>query len=128
MSSFQTNVFIQTNKVNQRIFFIFRDNVSWTDEQKLEAEKVIEKNSAVKFTNVEIQKLEEVQWENWDKFYGVHQNKFFKDRHWLFTGISQECPCNFISLMTFCIQQNSLNLHQKQKPPREFILKVMKSL
>lgn len=70
----------------------FRDNVEWSDEQKQEAEKVIESNSGVKFSKEEIEKLETLQADNWDSFYGVHQNKFFKDRHWLFTEFPELAP------------------------------------
>lgn len=69
-----------------------RDNVEWSEEQKEEAEKVIESNSNVKFTTEEIEKLETLQANNWDSFYGVHQNKFFKDRHWLFTEFPELAP------------------------------------
>lgn len=56
------------------------------------AEETVKKNSNVKFSEEEIEKLEEAQSENWDKFYGVHQNKFFKDRHWLFTEFPELAP------------------------------------
>lgn len=32
-----------------------------------------------------IESLEQAAGANWDKFYSVHENKFFKDRKWLFT-------------------------------------------
>lgn len=72
--------------------FDFRDNVEWTDDQKREAEEVVEKNSGVRFSQEEIKSLEESQSKNWDSFYGVHQNKFFKDRHWLFTEFPELAP------------------------------------
>lgn len=50
------------------------------------------KNSNVKFSEEEIKKVEEAQSKNWDIFYGIHQNKFFKDRHWLFTEFPELAP------------------------------------
>lgn len=66
--------------------------MQWSEEQKQQAEEVVKNNSNVKFTSDEIQQLEEAQSKNWDSFYGVHQNKFFKDRHWLFTEFPELAP------------------------------------
>ncbi|CAO1388212.1 unnamed protein product [Diamesa hyperborea] len=68
------------------------DNVEWSDEQKLEAEESVKKNSEKKFTDEQIKDLEEVQSKNWDKFYEIHTNRFFKDRHWLFTEFPELAP------------------------------------
>lgn len=50
------------------------------------------KNSEIKFSEDELKTLEESQSSNWDSFYGIHQNKFFKDRHWLFTEFPELAP------------------------------------
>lgn len=66
--------------------------MEWSEEQQKEAEETVKKNSNVKFTDEEVRQLEEAQSKSWDSFYGIHQNKFFKDRHWLFTEFPELAP------------------------------------
>ncbi|KAJ8673120.1 hypothetical protein QAD02_004382 [Eretmocerus hayati] len=61
------------------------DNVEWDAEQEAKARLVVEENSKVTLTSDDIVKYEREADQYWDKFYGIHQNRFFKDRHWLFT-------------------------------------------
>jgi len=61
------------------------DDVEWDPEQEQLAQDIVEKNCSKKFSPDEVKSLEEGASDNWDKFYGVHANRFFKDRNWLFT-------------------------------------------
>lgn len=66
-----------------------RDNVEWTENQIKEAEETIKAN-AIEVVDAELKKkyLENGD-QFWDQFYNIHQNKFFKDRNWLFTEFSE---------------------------------------
>lgn len=70
----------------------FRDNVEWSEEQKKLAEDAVCKNSQVKFTKEQLDVIEAEQPTKWDQFYGIHSNRFFKDRHWLFTEFPELVP------------------------------------
>uniref|UniRef100_A0A182P5I9 tRNA N(3)-methylcytidine methyltransferase n=1 Tax=Anopheles epiroticus TaxID=199890 RepID=A0A182P5I9_9DIPT len=68
------------------------DNVQWDEEQENAALEGVKKNSSVKLTDEEVARLESEADQNWDRFYGIHQNRFFKDRHWLFTEFPELAP------------------------------------
>ncbi|XP_058831998.1 tRNA N(3)-methylcytidine methyltransferase Mettl2 isoform X2 [Topomyia yanbarensis] len=70
------------------------DNVEWDEQQEQVALDSVQKNSSVKLNPDEVLKLETEADTNWDKFYGIHQNRFFKDRHWLFTEFPELAPRN----------------------------------
>ena len=60
------------------------DQVEWDEEQEKAAIEIVVKNSEKPSDSVCLDLLDNSS-EKWDKFYNIHTNKFFKDRHWLFT-------------------------------------------
>jgi len=70
------------------------DHVDWSEDQKLEADQKIQKHFEAFKKSLEedssssvnvLEKGEEPFSVAWHKFYSNHNDKFFKDRHWLFT-------------------------------------------
>ena len=73
------------------------DNVEWGEEQEREAREAVARAAAARLDPEAAEVLEQRAAEHWDKFYSVHQNRFFKERNWLFTefpdlGISTSYP------------------------------------
>ena len=61
------------------------DNVTWGEEQEKEAQEAVLASSRTRVEEGRAEELETKAGEYWDKFYSVHQNRFFKERNWLFT-------------------------------------------
>lgn len=61
------------------------DHVEWTPEEEQKAALIVEKQLSQKLPDEMDDQLEEKAGSNWHHFYEKHENKFFKDRHWLFT-------------------------------------------
>ncbi|XP_053707853.1 tRNA N(3)-methylcytidine methyltransferase METTL2 [Synchiropus splendidus] len=67
------------------------DNVEWTEEQEAAAAKKVQENSQP----LPLEKQEDYDCranEYWNDFYTIHENRFFKDRHWLFTEFPELAP------------------------------------
>ncbi|XP_069791699.1 tRNA N(3)-methylcytidine methyltransferase METTL8, mitochondrial isoform X5 [Narcine bancroftii] len=60
------------------------DHIQWSPEQEDLARQKVEENSSVKIPVEEQVKYDKDAGLYWDEFYRAHQNKFFKDRRWLF--------------------------------------------
>lgn len=61
------------------------DNVEWGEEQEKEAQAAVDKAASSRVEADMAGMYEEKAAEYWDKFYSIHQNRFFKERNWLFT-------------------------------------------
>lgn len=61
------------------------DDMEWTEELERNAEEKVNSNSLQLVEPDAQEKYEAEANLFWDKFYNIHQNRFFKDRHWLFT-------------------------------------------
>ncbi|XP_043492110.1 tRNA N(3)-methylcytidine methyltransferase METTL2 isoform X2 [Polistes fuscatus] len=68
------------------------DNVSWDKEQEELAQMKVNDNSTVTLSMETLLKYENEADQYWDKFYGIHNNRFFKDRHWLLTEFPELAP------------------------------------
>ncbi|KAI8039438.1 tRNA N(3)-methylcytidine methyltransferase Mettl2 isoform X2 [Drosophila gunungcola] len=68
------------------------DHVQWDEEQELAAQTAVAKNSATKMDEEDKNRFQADAPKFWDSFYGIHDNRFFKDRHWLFTEFPELAP------------------------------------
>jgi len=68
------------------------DNVQWEPEQEEAARKKVEANSSKLMEEDKRRRLLACPDEQWDAFYGIHNNRFFKDRHWLFIEFPELVP------------------------------------
>ncbi|CAB0035720.1 unnamed protein product [Trichogramma brassicae] len=88
------------------------DNVVWDKEQEELALQKVKENSKITASSEEILQYETEADKYWDKFYGIHQNKFFKDRHWLLTEFPELAPEK--------VQQNkNIPLRETTEPQNE---------
>lgn len=61
------------------------DNVQWSEEQESAAHKKVLENSSQPLPPEKQEEYENKASDYWDDFYTIHENRFFKDRQWLFT-------------------------------------------
>lgn len=74
------------------MFLFHRDDVVWDEEQESEAKEKVKANSEVTYSEEEVRKYEIDADKFWNAFYNIHANRFFKDRHWLFTEFPELSP------------------------------------
>ncbi|XP_034740961.1 mRNA N(3)-methylcytidine methyltransferase METTL8 isoform X1 [Etheostoma cragini] len=68
------------------------DHVQWTEEDEENAQQKAKENAFVKIPLEEQGKFDTEAFQYWDKFYEMHQDKFFKDRKWLFLEFPELLP------------------------------------
>ncbi|KAG5283653.1 hypothetical protein AALO_G00044480 [Alosa alosa] len=68
------------------------DHVQWSAEEREDARRRVALNSSERIPQEDRAKYERDASHFWDGFYETHQNKFFKDRRWLFQEFPELLP------------------------------------
>lgn len=68
------------------------DNVEWGEEQESEAQAAVDRGRVTFVEEEQARDFENNADQFWDKFYSIHQNRFFKERNWLFTEFPDLAP------------------------------------
>ncbi|NWV23331.1 METL2 protein, partial [Origma solitaria] len=68
------------------------DHVEWSEEQEASARSKVQENSSQLLPQEKQEEYEVNARKYWDDFYKIHENGFFKDRHWLFTEFPELAP------------------------------------
>uniref|UniRef100_A0A8C5KRR5 tRNA N(3)-cytidine methyltransferase n=1 Tax=Jaculus jaculus TaxID=51337 RepID=A0A8C5KRR5_JACJA len=68
------------------------DHVEWSEEQAAAAERKVRENSCQRVCPEKQADYEVNAHKYWNDFYRIHENGFFKDRHWLFTEFPELAP------------------------------------
>eukprot|EP00794_Sanderia_malayensis_P003083 gene3083-3548_t len=89
------------------------DNVEWNEDQEEQALLKIKENSVDLIPQDRKDEYEEKADSFWHEFYLQHQNRFFKDRHWLFTEFPELAPD--VSTQKQCSNNGTINEGCKQK-------------
>lgn len=87
------------------------DNVEWTEEQEATARKKVEENCTETLSSEKGAEYENRANDYWNDFYKIHENRFFKDRHWLFTEFPELVP-NSIFFQLDQVKASSSSGHQ----------------
>ncbi|XP_019379131.1 PREDICTED: methyltransferase-like protein 2A [Gavialis gangeticus] len=82
------------------------DNVEWSEEQEASARRKVQENS-IQFVPPDKQEEYELNASKyWNNFYKIHENGFFKDRHWLFTEFPELAPNHNLSQAVSSVQRD----------------------
>uniref|UniRef100_A0A8C7KZ19 tRNA N(3)-cytidine methyltransferase n=1 Tax=Oncorhynchus kisutch TaxID=8019 RepID=A0A8C7KZ19_ONCKI len=76
------------------------DHVKWSEEEKEKARQKADDNSSLRIPLEEQGKYDMDACKYWDSFYETHQDKFFKDRKWLFLEFPELLPLGLESSAT----------------------------
>ncbi|XP_075767491.1 tRNA N(3)-cytidine methyltransferase METTL2A isoform X1 [Pelodiscus sinensis] len=89
------------------------DNVEWSEEQETNARNKVQENSEQLVPQDKQDEYELNANEYWNDFYKIHENGFFKDRHWLFTEFPELAPNHNLSQPEASAYENDSTRHAR---------------
>ncbi|XP_076000040.1 tRNA N(3)-cytidine methyltransferase METTL2 [Genypterus blacodes] len=92
------------------------DNVEWTEEQEAAAKKKVLENNQPLPTEKQDEYDNRAN-EYWNDFYTIHENRFFKDRHWLFTEFPELAPKSGLNCASHPQKEVTALLHNDDASP-----------